>query len=263
MAKLQDGSKVYGSLIVDGGIVGFDASQVTGELVITSSGAIYPGSSIGVGPGNQNMILLTSGTAATYTFPTSMQVPGLIFKLTIISGGGQGGGSTAVAGVCGGGGSAGSVGLINLTVVAGVYTLTYTVGVGGTTGLAGATGQAGTLSSVTYNGVTYSGTGGAGGTAAGSGGTAQAQTGVLTGLTLAGGAGGPGGTDTASYHPFCKGGDTALKYGRGGMFTATSTGSTGLSASGYGAGGGGARSGTGVTARAGGAGGSGLIIIEY
>jgi hypothetical protein len=247
MAKLSDGTRVYGSLLVDNALI--------------SSGTLM-----------QMAVLTTSGT---YTFPTSVQVPGSVMKITVIGAGGQGGGSAATAGSTGGGGGSGSVAIIYLIVLPGVYSFTYTIGVGGTTGTAGAVGQAGTSSTIVYNGITYTSAGGSGGLASttfagGAAGAIPTISGTSTVLQpvfnrvlYAGQAGGYGGTDGSNNHHVNKGGDTPLKYGRGGLLPSAAAGSTGLAGLGYGSGGGGARSGTTAATQIGGAGASGLIVVEY
>ena len=104
MAKLVNGSRVYGSLFVDG-------------PVISSAGF-------------QNMVAFTTGTAVVYTLPASIQVPGAKFKITAIGGGAGGATTAATAGTTGSGGGAGGVYSIILQVVSGLYTITYTVGAG-------------------------------------------------------------------------------------------------------------------------------------
>jgi len=230
MAKLKDGSRVYGALTVDNAIIG--------------------------NTGFQNMILFTTGTAVVYTLPASLQVPGAKFKITVIGGGAGGATTAATAGTTGSGGGAGGVVSIILQV-ASVYTFTYTVGA------AGASNLAGTLSSVVYNGVTYQASPGqptgAGGAAAGvTNGT------TLNGIGLTGFNGAPAGTNSSLQTGVAYGGDTPLGYGRGGRHGAsTSSGSPGSAATGYGAGGSGGKNGSTAAGQAGGAGAPGLIILQY
>jgi len=247
MAKLLGGSRVYGSLTVDGAIIA------------------------GVGGGGfQNMVVFTTGTSATYTFPTALQTPGARFKVTVIGGGGQGGGTSTTAGMTGSGGGSGGLIAVILTVVSGQYTLTYTVGAGGSGAGTNTTGTAGGASSITYNSLTYTAGGGDGGATAtavnaGFGGLVSGQITSTTtnALVLQGGSSSSSGTSQALYAPLSKGGDTPLGYGFGGPMPGVSTGANGQTATGYGAGGSGARNGTGTTAYAGGAGTGGIIIFEY
>lgn len=235
MAKLKDGSRVYGSLMVDNAIIGNN--------------------------GFSNMILLTTGGGLTYTMPASIQYHGAKFKVTIIGGGAGGATTAATAGTTGSGGGSGGVVSIILQVVYGVYTFLYTVGSGG------ASNAAGTISSVVYNGVTYSGGFGA---VAGTGGTIAGVTNGFTynAIGIVGFTGAPAGSNSSLQHGVGNGGDTPLGYGKGGRnadaFTAgTFPGAAGNAATGYGAGGSGGRNGANATARAGGAGAPGLIILQY
>lgn len=233
----------------------------------TISGTIrIDGYIFGLGSGFQNMVVLTSGTAATYTFPTALQVPGAKFKVTIIGGGGGGGGTGAspVAGRVGGGGGSGGVVVIYLTVLSTVaYQFTYTVGAGGgNAGTNGSTaGTAGGASSIIYNSVTYTAGGGGAGplatayTAGGAGGTATGGT-----LNIVGGSGGASGTITAQQPIYGTGGNTPLGFGLGSGWAYQ----TGSPASGYGAGGtGGFVDQAGLPGYNGSSGTGGVVIIEY
>jgi hypothetical protein len=231
MAKLVDKTKVYGSLSVD-------------KAIITNTGF-------------QNMVLLTTGTAATYTLPACLHVPRAKFKVTIIGGGAGGQTTAATAGTTGSGGGSGAVIVIVLEVVDGVYTFTYTVGA------AGASNGAGGLSNIIYNGITYQSGGGA---VAGTGG---AVTNVTNGTTtnaigFVGFTGAAASTNASLTNGMGHGGDTPLGYGKGGRHGVTFTGGgVGANATGYGAGGGGGKNGSSATARAGGTGAPGLIILQY
>jgi hypothetical protein len=235
MAKLSD-TQVYGSLIIDGALIA------------------------GAGAGFSNMVALT--TSGTYTFPVALQVPGAKFKVTIVGAGGQGGGCTTTSGYCGAGGASGAVCIAYITVVSGLYSFTYTIGVRGSTSGTNAVGQTGTSSTVVYNSVTYTAGGGGGGGIASTtetrpnGGTATNGTFNLTGsygLSC-------GVRNTVSCY-IGRGGDTPLGFGQGG--NSGSPGGTGKTASGYGAGGGGGAFYSTATARAGGPGTGGIIIVEY
>jgi hypothetical protein len=247
MAKLLGGSRVYGSLTVDGAIIA------------------------GVGGGGfQNMVVFTTGTSATYTFPTALQTPGARFKVTVIGGGGQGGGTSTTAGMTGAGGGSGALIAVILTVVSGQYTLTYTVGSGGAGAGTNSTGTPGGASSITYNSLTYTAGGGDGGPTAtagnyGFGGTVTGQITSTTtnALVLTGGQSSYSGTSAAVSPINAKGADTPLGYGFGGPMHGVNTGAAGVAASGYGAGGSGAKNGSGTVAYAGGNGTGGIIIFEY
>ena len=242
MAKLQSNSRVYGTLTIDTSVLS------------------------NVGAGYSNMVVFTTGTS--YTLPTVLQVPGAKFKATLIGAGGQGGGGTAgtIALYKGAGGGAGAVAIVISTVVSGVYTLSYSVGVAGSSGGASANGANGTATTITYNGITYSAGGGVGGTAGtyglvGGVGGAVTNTGPAT--TLLSFTGGQGGAAANSaVQADGRGGHTPLGYGQGGMPQPfTSIGAPGIAGTGYGSGGSGGVSNTAGTS--GGAGAAGLIIIEY
>jgi hypothetical protein len=249
MAKLTNKSKVYGSLTVDNNI-------------IAKAGAGY-----------QNIVAFTAVSSSTFVFPASLQIPGVKFKLTILGAGGGGGGATAI-GAYGGGGGAGGLIIINLTVVYNLYSLSYVVGGFGGGAASNATAAAsGTLSSVTYNGITYTATGGGGcpiySATTGIFGVGGTFSGITNGTTpnaigINGGVGVRGGPGIATATFLGYGADSPLGFGQGGRtYDAATTGGNGNAATGYGAGGGGGYCGSAATARGGGNGSSGLIIIEY
>lgn len=214
-----------------------------------------------VGAGFQNMVVQTTGTAASWSLPTVLQSPSAKFKVTIIGGGGQGGGTPATAGHIGGGGGSGGLVAVYLTFVAGQTTMTYTVGAAGSGAGTNTVGTAGGSSSIVYNSTTYTAGGGGGGgvsgsPAAGTGGTATGGT-----LNIVGFAGAAGGVSAATAAKFGNGGSTPLGYGQGGILPNTVTSSS--TGTGYGAGGSGAYNGATATATAGGAGTAGVVIIEY
>jgi len=225
MAKLQNGTRVYGSLVVDGPIL------------------------LGIGSGFSNIVTLTSGTS--YTLPSALQYAGAKFKLTIIGRGGRGGSTEAATNRVGSSGGSGGVCIAIVTVVSGIYSFSYAID--------------NTSSRVTYNSVTYTANvGGSGsdgvtgtGVAGGAGGTASGGI-----LNLTGTPGAPGGVYNLSYPYFPKGGNTPLGYGYGGTATNVS-GTDGGTATGYGAGGGGGVSGSVATARTYGFAAVGIIILEY
>lgn len=240
------------------------SSTVTGALQVLGGvgvgGALYATSLSGLGSGFANMVVLTSGTAASWTVPTGV----LRWKVTLVGGGGSGGGSAASAGAVGNGGGSGGVVVGYYNYVAGQTAMTYWVGTGGGAAAAGSAGNAGTASTSTYNAVSYTagfGSGGATSATVNGGGTAGTATGGT--LNLAGNKGRSGGTAAATNPVSGFGGDSPLNFGLGGDFDGTAAGANGVAAQGYGAGGGGGKSGSAATARSGGAGGAGLIIIEY
>lgn len=214
-----------------------------------------------VGSGFQNMVVQTSGSAASWSLPTTLQSPSAKWKVTIVGGGAQGGGTNITAGQVGGGGGSGGLVVVYLTFVAGQTTMTYTVGTAGSGAGTNATGTSGNNSSIVYNAVTYTANGGTGGTASGAGGAGGTASGGT--LNIAGGTGDNGGTMAATSNYQGNGGNTPLGYGYGGRMPVTAAGATGNVGTGYGAGGSGGRNGTGTTARAGGAGTDGVVIIEY
>lgn len=221
-----------------------------------------------IGTGFQNVVVLTSGSSATYTFPTSLQVPGAKFKLTLIGGGGGGGGAANVAGAgatVGGGGGASGLVMVYQTVVSGQYSLTYTVGAGGAGGNSSVTAPNGTSTTVTYNSVTYTAGYGQGGIPGQSSTYNSASGGTATGgtINIVGGFGSTAGQQNTAVAISGVGGDTPLGYGKGGLQPISSTGNTGLDGTGYGSGGSGGRLGTGTLKQVGGAGAPGVLIIEY
>jgi hypothetical protein len=248
MAKLINGTRVYGSLITDTALIA------------------------GVGAGFMNVVAFTTGTAATFTFPGALQVPNAKFKVTIIGSGGSGGGTPVTAGAMGGGGGSGAVIVAYITVVLNVYTFTYTVGAS-VAGVVAANGVAGQASNIIYNGVTYSAAGGALGTVAAAAGNAGGAGGAFTGVTngttvnawgYTGNPGHAGGVMAATTTITGIGGNTPLGFGQGGTMPTAQAGANGNNGTGYGAGGGGARNGTGAaTTRTGGSSAGGLVMIEY
>jgi hypothetical protein len=233
MANLYN-TRVYGSIIVD--------------------------TAITAGCGFQNMVLLTSGTGATYDFPSVLQVPGAKFKVTIIGGGGGGAGSSS--GYSSSGGS-GAVVIAIPIIFFSLYSFTYTIGAAGTTGAITPTaGGNGGDTTVTYNGVTYTAGGGKGGNIinqadpGGQGGSASSGNGIFN---ISGNPGIQAGTPSTTNAPIVRGGHTPLGFGFGGGIPISN--GTGVSGSNYGAGGGAGivRSGSST----GSAGQPGLIIIEY
>jgi hypothetical protein len=247
MAKLISGTRVYGSATVDGALIA------------------------GAGSGFMNLVGFTTGTSVSYTLPSALQYAGAKFKVTIIGAGGSGGGTAVTAGQMGGGGGSAAVVIAYITVVSSVYTLTYSVAGTTAAGAAGAAGNAGGTSSIIYNSVTYSASGGLGGTlatsvlAGGQGGTPSPSAFATTNaFGIIGNPGHAGGVMAATTNVAGIGANTPLGWGQGGVMPETAAGQAGQPGTGYGAGGSGARNGTGAaTTRAGGTGAPGLIIIEY
>ena len=246
MVKLSDNSRVYGSLFVD-------------RTVVAGAGAL------------QSISVLTS-SSGTFTIPTAAQSPGVILKCTIVGAGGGGGGTAASTAAQGSGGGSGSIIIAYISVIAGLYSFTYTVGTAGTAGTGGASptaGGDGASSSIVYNGVTYLAYGGLGGSISsvqtpGLGGTPSIAVEIQNRTVLYNGyTGGIGGAQAAANFRYPKGADTPLFLGRGGIMPSTAAGANGLNGQGYGSGGGGGMNGTTATARNGGAGASGVIIVEY
>ena len=246
MAKLISGTRVYGSATIDTALIA------------------------GAGAGFMNIVAFTTGTSIVYTLPSAIQVAGAKFKATIIGAGGSGGGTAATAGQMGGGGGSAAVVIAYITVVSSVYTLTYSVAATTAAGAAGAAGTTGATSSIIYNGITYSSSGGGAGTlatsvlAGGAGGTPSPLLGATTNaFGFYGFPGNAGGVMAATTNIAGLGAHTPFGWGQGGVMPETAAGQAGQPGSGYGAGGGGARNGTAATARAGGTGAPGIIIIEY
>jgi hypothetical protein len=201
-------------------------------------------------------------TSETWSVPAQLRVPGGKWKMTLIGGGGGGGGSGATAGFCGGGGGAGGGVIVYTSYVAGQNTVSITVSnVGGTAGTSSGNGGTGANTVVTYNGITYTASGGNGGTLNSAGGAGGGGTNGT--LNIPGDSGSSGGTMAATSNYINDGGDSPFGLGFGGDMSNTSTGGVGIAGSGYGSGGSGGRTGTGTTARSGGAGRPGVVIIEY
>jgi len=214
------------------------------------------------GAGFQNMVVQTTGTAASYSLPAALQVANAKFKVTIVGGGGQGGGTAATAGQVGGGGAGGGVVVQHFIYVSGQNSLTYTVGAGGSGAGNNIIGVAGVDSSVVYNSITYTAGGGGGGPIAAS--AASAAGGTATGgvLNIIGQAGGNSGTAAATAPAIGNGGSVGLGLGFGAVVPFTS--GVGVAAtSGFGGGGSGAFNNATGTTRAGGAGATGVVIIEF
>jgi hypothetical protein len=221
----------------------------------SSEVGVYQAASI---PGTR--VVLTAGTAATYTTPSGCRA----IDAECIGGGGAGGGASSVASAGGGGGGGGSGGYTKKLFSPPAATYTYTVGAGGTAGAAGA--NAGNAGADTTFG-TLTAKGGSGG----SGATSAAATRALGG---AGGIAGSGGDINAPGEPGAAGVNptAALVVSGSGAPSLLGGGANGVVAQGAGVAagantGGGGSGGASVSAGAavaGGAGGSGIIIVtEY
>lgn len=190
----------------------------------------------------------TSGTAASWTWPTGVTV----IKVTAIGGGGAGG--AALTNASGGGGGGGGTCIKRLSYVSGVDAVTYTVG------------AAGSASTFAYNGTTYTANAGSAGSTAGANdGGAGGAGGSATGgdINVSGGTGQGGGTATGGIQGG-SGGSSMLGYGGGGGRGRTgAVGANGGAASGYGGGGGGGGSDDSGSNASGGSGTAGIVIFEY
>jgi hypothetical protein len=154
-----------------------------------------------------NVINGTGPTLLSLSTTTTLSLPAATVDLLIVGGGGGGGsgdGGTGLTPYCGGGGAGGSVYLQGVRVPAGSYT--FTVGIGGSINTNGSN------SSVTINGVTYTGFGGGYG-------AQDYQTGGSGGC--GGGGGGYSGQGGSASQGFRGGTDTG---GGGGMGSAGQTG---------------------------------------
>jgi len=244
MANLKDNSRVYGSLTVDRALIA------------------------GAGNGFQNIVIFTSGSSVTYTFPAALQVLGTNFKVTCIGGGGAGGGCAAAAGRSGGGGGSGAVIILYLKVTS--FSFIYTVGAAGAAGAAAAAGGAGGGTGITYSGGSCTAGGGLGGgvaeavtSAAGGDITISTSTPPINSLSFVGTPGNYSGLRGTSTPTSGDGGSTPLGFGQGGLNGSwNNSGTDPRTGKGYGAGGAGAFSTSSVSA-AGSAGAPGVIILEY
>lgn len=237
------------------------------------NGTIIVDTAITSGCGFQNMVVLTTGTSATYTLPDAIKIPGAKFKATIIGAGGGGAASYdyTSGGRLPGSGSSGALVIAIITVVEGVYSFTYTIGAGGSGGVvtyvigdtySTSAATAGSDTLIRYNSISYISGGGDYGrglnaTSTGFfGGSASAGNGVLN---MTGNPGNSWGVVDSSSIQIIRGGSTPLGYGSGGGIPSNS--GIGQSGTNYGSGGG---AGTYRTAGGNGAAGQpGVIILEY
>jgi len=227
------------------------------------NGTIIVDTSITSGCGFQNMVVLTTGTLATYTLPDVIKIPGAKFKVTIIGAGG-GGSAASATGYINGSGSSGALVIAIITVVEGLYSFIYTIGAGGTAGIASGeiSAGAGGDTLVSYNSILYIAGGGDYGrpyttTATGAfGGSASNGNGVLN---ITGNPGNQWAVCNTNNVQIIRGGYTPLGYGSGGGIPSNS--GVGQSGTNYGSGGGaGAYR---AAASNGAAGQPGVIILEY
>jgi hypothetical protein len=204
------------------------------------------------------VVVLTSGSAATYTTPAGCRA----IRVRCVGGGGAGGGASSVASSGGGGGGGGSGSYCEKVFSPPSATYTYTIGAGGTAGTAGANagnnGADTTFGTLTAKG----GTGGAGCTSAvatramgGAGGVA----GTGGDVNLPGEAGDNSVNTTAALVASGSGGNSKLGGGANGV-SAQGAGTNAVANTG-GGGSGGASVSAGA-AVAGGVGGSGIIVVE-
>jgi len=127
---------------------------------------------------------VTFSTAGTYSLTVP---PGVNYcTVEVWGGGGSGGGASTNTSLPGGngGGAGGFASLIIRGVRPGTVFSNFTVGANGTQVAINTNGNAGGSSSFTYNGVTLTATGGAGGVAAGGGGGSSGGTGSMNIGTL-------------------------------------------------------------------------------
>lgn len=250
--------------------VGIYIDANTGNLGIGTTSPIVPlhvngiakaSTLSGIGQGFAYMEVLTSGTSWT--------VPANVYriKVTLVGGGGGSGGADVQTsgGTAGGGGGGGGLCIGFYTVIPG-QTMTYAIGAGGTAGASTPTdGAAGGTTTTTYNAITYTATGGAGGVSSTNSiaGVFGAIGGTASGgvLNLSGQSGGKGSPNTAEPGLIIpNGGNAALGYGYGGELTRSYSGFPGV---GYGGGASGPMNISASSKRAGADGAPGVIIVEY
>lgn len=229
--------------------------------VCFSSNAIMLGSvtnAIGVPPTIGNLLnirLLSSGTSYTPSAGTKRIV------MHIQGGGGGGGGTNNVSNRFGGGGGAGGYGYVFINNTSDASSYTYSIGSGGTSALSTNGGTGGTTS-ITINGVTYSVSGGSGGSLGNSTNVVPGGAGgdIVSGnylYSVKGDAGAP----TINSFGFSGRGATS-KYGSGGAEITSITPGNGNAGQNYGSGGSGGGNGNMGSNRSGGAGAPGVIVIE-
>jgi hypothetical protein len=265
--KIGDGTTAWnslgyiGKLMPNGTVVGTSDTQTLSNKTLTSS--IFSGGTLvnPSGVATSNLTSFITGTAASFSIPTELRVPGAKWKVTLVGGGGQGGGTPATAAHYGSGGNSGAVVIGFYAYVAGQDSMTYTVGAGGAGAGTNTIGNNGANTTTTYNSVTFTAGGGTGGdiSANNTPGTSAAASGGS--LNLGGYPGHSGGVAAANNPAFGAGADTPLGFGRGGD-KSFATGA-GLAGTGFGSGGSGGQNVGTATARAGGAGAGGILIIEY
>ena len=205
---------------------------------------------------------ITSGTAATYTTPTSARA---LYVECVGGGGGGGGFDGGGAGTGGGGAGGGGAGYVAKFITSPSASYTYTVGAGGTGGAAGANDGA-TGGSTTFAGgaITLTADGGlAGGGLVGTNGNAyynQIEGGDGSGgdIVIGGQKGGARSRGTFGQYYGGYGGGSLFGQGGGGDGGNNAAGSAGTR---YGCGGGGGAGDTTTTNYAGGNGFQGLIRI--
>lgn len=265
---IQTVANVYATGVVNAGSV-FSANVTTANAAASTNDATAATTAfVRRDGGFTTQVVFSTATAGTTTWTIPAGV--VKVKATVIGAGGGGGGSAAAVGAAGGGGSSGSVATYYFTALTPGGTITYGVGLGGTSSAGGA-GTPGGPSNVSVGGVTITAPGGLGGAAGsaantnaagGTPGATASQTGG-TAAAFYGTAGSAGGnsTSTAAAGTCAGGGGAAGPNGGAGRGAITGSLATAAGA-GSGAGGGGAASLTAATV-AGANGGSGAVIFEY
>jgi hypothetical protein len=243
-------------------ILQFNSDMVFENINVTSNvnvGMVTTSNTfVGIGTGFSNIELLTSGSS--WSIPENVKK----WKVTVIGGGGQGGGSRNQVRWVGAGGGSGAVAVYIFNRIDGINTMSYSIGQGGNAGGNFEDGQDGTSTTATYNSYTVTGGGGSGGlssaTNEGRGAGGVSTNGILN---LNGFFGYHGGREANENSPIGTGGDTPLGYGVGGKHTGLTTVENGQNGEGIGSGGSGSKAGTSGTAARGGFGANGAIIVEY
>jgi hypothetical protein len=253
------------------------------DVVVFGNIRVYGSVTANAGYGFTSLQFVTTpaSTALSWTWPTERQIVGRKVRITMVGGGGGGGGVTCAnpsTSCFGSGGSSGGGAVVYLPYVSGLNSIAYQIGAGGTGGSfgPGVLGGTGGSTFITYNSITYTAIGGNGGMAS-TGSTYPIPGGAPPGTTnvsdppnvsLSGGRGGKGWTNSGSQGQCPFGGNAPFGFGQGGVASASTTtiiaGGSAVTAGGYGGGGGGAFCGSSTTGTAvGGVGAPGCILFEY
>lgn len=226
---------------------------------VNTIGRVVAGSFSGIGQGFSNVTLLTAGTS--WTIPDGVTR----WKVTLVGAGGQGGGCPTTRQRIGNGGGSGGVAIKVFSKVDGQNSMSYSIGIGGSTAGTNATGQSGTSTTATYNSLTATANGGAGGltsgTENGGGDGGSATNGDINLIGFKGSSGGASNSNNTALHG--EGGSSPLGFGQGGTYNGIVSGGDGIAGEGYGSGGSGGKTGSSTTARAGGPGAQGCIFVEW